>query len=58
MNMNKQYLTLAGRIRDDLSDIKHIVERTESGWARAKQSGDDFYLGRAKGTGSLSHITE
>ena len=42
--MNPQYLTLAGRIREELSDIEQIVNRIDSGWERAQQSGDEFYL--------------
>lgn len=42
--MNKKYLTLCGRIREELSEIKQAVDRTQGGWERAKQTGDEFYL--------------
>jgi len=42
--MNKEYLTLVSRIREELSEIKKVVERTQAGWERSKQTGDEFYL--------------
>jgi len=42
--MNKKFLTLAGRIREEISEIKLIIDRTQGGWERARQSGDEFYL--------------
>jgi len=42
--MNKRYLTLAGRMREELSEIVQVVNRAQAGWERAKQTGDDFYL--------------
>jgi len=42
--MNKKYLALAGRIREDLVELQRVVERVQAGWERSKQSGDDFYL--------------
>ena len=42
--MNKKHLTLLGRIRDEILDIKSIVGRAQIAWERAKQSGDEFYL--------------
>jgi len=42
--MNKKHLALAGRIHADLAEIGKIVERVRTGWERAKQSGDDYYL--------------
>ena len=42
--MNKKHLALAGRIHADLVEIGKIVGRVRTGWERAKQSGDDYYL--------------
>ncbi len=42
--MNKRHLALSGRIREELSEIKIIIDRTENGWKHVKQSGDEFYL--------------
>jgi hypothetical protein len=42
--MNKKYLALAGRIREELVELQRVVERVQAGWERSKQSGDDFYL--------------
>ena len=42
--MNKKFLTLAGRIREELSEIELIIYRIQSGWERVKQTGDEFYL--------------
>lgn len=42
--MKKKYLTLAGRIRDEVSEMKLIINRIQGGWERARQSGDEFYL--------------
>lgn len=42
--MNKKHLALSGRIRDELSEIAAIIDRTESGWKHVQQSRDDFYL--------------
>lgn len=42
--MNKAYLLLAGRIRDELSEISQTVIRVQVAWERAEQTGDDFYL--------------
>ena len=42
--MNKKYLTLSGRIREELSEIAVIVDRTETGWKHVQQSRDVFYL--------------
>lgn len=42
--MNKRLLTLAGRIRQELSEVRQVVDRAAGGWERAKQTGDDFYL--------------
>jgi hypothetical protein len=35
---------LAGRIRNELVEVERVRQRTETGWQRARQSGDDYYL--------------
>lgn len=42
--MRKRFLTLASRIREEISEIRLIINRIQDGWERAKQSGDEFYL--------------
>lgn len=42
--MNKEYLTLVSRIREELSEVKKAVERAQAGWERSKRTGDEFYL--------------
>lgn len=42
--MNKEYLTLVSRIREELSEVKKAVERVQAGWERSKRTGDEFYL--------------
>ena len=42
--MNSQLHQLAGRIRDQLAEIEQVKQRVESGWQRAQQSNDDYYL--------------
>lgn len=42
--MNKKYLALASRIREELSELQQAVDRVQVGWDRANQTGDDFYL--------------
>lgn len=42
--MNKKYLVLAGRLREELQEIEKLIDRTEQGWLRAKSTGDDLYL--------------
>lgn len=41
---HKRYLTLAGRIRQELSELERLVERVRLGWQRVKKTGDDFYV--------------
>jgi hypothetical protein len=41
--MKGTYLALAGRIRQELREIAHVVARAESGWKRAKLTSDDYY---------------
>ncbi|BCV22867.1 hypothetical protein [Moorella sp. Hama-1] len=42
--MNKKYLTLIGRIREELAEIPRAVDRAKTGWERYNLTGDDFYL--------------
>ena len=42
--MNKEYLTLISRIREELSEVEQIIYRTQAGWERADKTGDKFYL--------------
>ena len=42
--MNRKYLTLASRIKAELSDIKAVVKRITGGWERLRTTGDDYYL--------------
>ncbi|HOF02412.1 MAG TPA: hypothetical protein PLT58_00360 [Atribacterota bacterium] len=42
--MNKRQLALSGRIREELSEMRIIIDRIESGWKQLMQSGDEFYL--------------
>jgi len=42
--MNKKYLTLISRIKDELSEIEQIVNRCQKAWENANISNDDLYL--------------
>jgi len=42
--MNKKYLTLVSRVREELSEVKKAVERSQAGWERSRRTGDEFYL--------------
>jgi len=42
--MNKKYLTLISRIKDELSEIQQIVNRSQKAWENANLSNDDLYL--------------
>lgn len=42
--MTAAYRAVAGRIRQDLDDLKHVAERAEAAWGRYESSGDDHYL--------------
>jgi len=55
--MNKKLLALAGRIHADLVEIGKIVERVLTGWERAKQSGDDYYLDSVGTQGDSSFVS-
>ena len=35
---------LAGRIRQELEELEQVLKRIHEGWARARRSGDDYYL--------------
>lgn len=35
---------LANRIRQELKELEHVLDRTSEGWQRARRSDDDFYL--------------
>ncbi len=35
---------LAGRIRQELEELEQVLKRIQEGWARARHSGDDYYL--------------
>lgn len=45
--MNGTYLTLAGRIRQELSDLERVVERTLAIWERGATAADNYYLDAA-----------
>lgn len=45
--MNRQHLTLAGRIRAELTEIERVVQRAPIAWQRAQESLDDLYLDSA-----------
>ena len=40
---HKKYLALAGRIRQELSELERLVERVRLAWQRVNKTGDDFY---------------
>jgi len=42
--MKRRYLALAGRVRDELSEIQEAVKRGRAAWERYQLTGDDFYL--------------
>lgn len=42
--MNKKYLALVSRIREELAEIQQAVDRARKGWERYNLTGDDFYL--------------
>lgn len=45
--MNKRYLTIISRIREELSEIKKIADRSQEAWGKAKKLGDDLYIDSA-----------
>ena len=42
--MSERLARLAERIRQDMAELEHVVERTRGGWQRTLESGDDYYL--------------
>ncbi len=42
--MNKKYLTLAGRIDNELGELKKIKERIDRAWKKYNRENDEFYL--------------
>ena len=42
--MSESLQRLEKRIQAELMELEIVVERVESGWQRAKTSGDDFYI--------------
>ncbi len=42
--MNPQAAILSARIESELSELKHVVERTLQAWDKAAKQDDDFYL--------------
>ncbi|KXG77515.1 hypothetical protein AN618_10670 [Fervidicola ferrireducens] len=42
--MNSKYLTLSGRIKQEISEIKTCIDRAKKAWNRAKESSDPLYL--------------
>lgn len=42
--MNKKYLTLVGRIRNELEEIEEIVNKINQGWKKYNNHNDDLYL--------------
>lgn len=42
--MSDELELLAERIRNEFIELERVVHRVESGWERAKRSGDDYYL--------------
>ena len=42
--MNEEYAALAGRIREELLELKRVVDRAEMLMAKAQRTGDDGYL--------------
>lgn len=42
--MGKKHLTMASRIRDELSELQQAIERIHLGWERARRENDDLYL--------------
>jgi len=42
--MNATYRTIAGRIRTELQELAHVVERATHIWRQAATSTDDYYV--------------
>ena len=45
--MNGRYLTLAGRIRQEIAELERVAERTQRIWREATTRSDDFLLDAA-----------
>lgn len=45
--MNETYLAAAGRIRHEVQELRHVVERTLHIWQQAKHSADAYYVDAA-----------
>lgn len=41
---NKKLSRLTDRIRQELSEVEHVVTRIHDGWQRARRTNDDYYL--------------
>lgn len=42
--MKERLLALARRIREELTELEPLIQRTQEAWHRAQRSSDDFYL--------------
>ena len=42
--MNNRKHQLSKRIRYELGELEHVLNRVEKGWQLAQQSADDYYL--------------
>ena len=42
--MNEELSRLAGRVRDNLSEVDTVLQRIKEGWQRCLSSSDDYYL--------------
>ena len=42
--MNDQLRRLAQRIKEELKELAHVIERVQEGWRRAQRSHNDYYL--------------
>ncbi|MFW5795286.1 MAG: hypothetical protein ACOCV1_07385 [Bacillota bacterium] len=42
--MNKKYLTLAGRIKNEVEEIEEIIAKINRGWEKYKSNNDELYL--------------
>ncbi len=45
--MNGKYLTLAGRIRQELDELTRVAERVQRIWRQAQRTSDDAYVDAA-----------
>ncbi len=42
--MNRRYLVIIGHLKSELEDLEKVIKRIQTGWMKAKTSGDDLYL--------------